>query len=338
MPGNQKVAPNQSKRSFLFWRGHVRAASKPKMRRHYTPGKRKITYNMGWMQQKLRLPAHETLKSDTAMKATSQRSANRKSTKKALAIRFLPLIAPFMISTAGSTALSGGAGSGKTTTVPVNIEYSGFQNSMHELFGGMGLENTGLRYEVFEKALTGYLNLKSANQLSEKPLLTIVDLEQSSKKKRLWVIDLEKKDVLFYTYVAHGKGSGDEFARQFSNIENSNMSSPGFYVTQETYTGKHGMSLRLDGMDEGFNSNARQRAIVMHSAEYASEQSIKALGFLGRSQGCPAIPVAQHQAIINALKGKTCLYIHAPVKNYRSQYLNQNVAVQTYLEDNNLTT
>src|SRR5688572_1645587 len=119
------------------------------------------------------------------MKAASINKTARKSTKKSLAIRFLPLIAPFMISTAGSATLAGGTGSGKTTTVPVNIAYTGFQNSMQDMYSGMGLESTGLRFEVFEQALTGYLNLKSANQLSEKPLLTIVDLEQSSKKKRL---------------------------------------------------------------------------------------------------------------------------------------------------------
>ncbi|RYD71196.1 MAG: murein L,D-transpeptidase catalytic domain family protein, partial [Sphingobacteriales bacterium] len=158
-------------------------------------------------------------------------------------------------------------------------------------------------------------------------------LEQSSKQKRLWVIDIEKKDVLYNTYVSHGKRSGNEYAKQFSNRQDSNMSSPGFYVTKETYTGKHGLSLKLDGLDEGFNTNARERCIVMHGAEYASESTIEKLGFLGRSEGCPAIPVELHEAIISQVAGKTCIFVNAPVGNYKSAYLNQNKAVQEFMKD-----
>jgi len=251
-------------------------------------------------------------------------------------LRFLPLIAPFLLATAWAPLSATGPGNANVHTVPVTIEYTGFQNSMHDLYDGMALQSTGLRFEVFEQALTGFLNLKSANLISDKPLLTIIDMEKSSRQKRLWVIDMEKKDVLYYTYVSHGKNSGNEFARQFSNIENSNMSSAGFYITNETYNGKHGLSLKLDGIDEGFNTNARKRCIVMHGAEYASESTINKLGFLGRSEGCPAVPVEQHAAIISALQGKTCLYVHAPIKNYRSDYLNQTTAVNEFRQNPDL--
>eukprot|EP01132_Coremiostelium_polycephalum_P021988 gene21988-26094_t len=120
--------------------------------------------------------------------------------------------------------------------------------------------------------------------------LDIVDFDQSSTRKRLWIIDLEKKELLMNTWVAHGQRSGADVATSFSNNNNSLQSSVGFYITAETYYGQHGISLKLDGMDEGFNSNARSRSIVVHGAAYVGQHSIQALGRLGRSQGCPAVP------------------------------------------------
>ncbi len=268
---------------------------------------------------------------EQTMKMPENINKTRKRRSKHL-LRFLPLIAPFMLATASAPMSATAPGITKTHVVPVTIAYTGFEHSIHEMYDGMGLESTGLSFNVFEEALTGYLNLKSNNKLSEKPVLTIIDMEKSSKEKRLWVIDLQQKDVLFYTYVSHGKKSGDEYAKKFSNMVDSNMSSPGFYVANETYYGKHGLSLKLDGLDAGFNTNARERAIVMHGAEYASESTIKALGFLGRSEGCPAVPDELHEDIINSIKGNTAIYVHAPVKNYSSAYLNQDSAVQTFTD------
>src|SRR5690606_932140 len=102
--------------------------------------------------------------------------------------------------------------------------------------------------------------------------------------------DLKSKKVLFNTLVAHGRNTGQATADKFSNLPNSNMSSLGFYLTDETYFGKHGLSLKLDGMDNGHNDKARERAIVMHGADYVSDSFVKQHGRLGRSLGCPALP------------------------------------------------
>lgn len=174
-----------------------------------------------------------------------------------------------------------------------------------------GLGAAGLDYKVFLKGLTGYQNLKGLNLIPEtKSILSVVDLSMPSTAKRLWVIDLSAHKILFNTLVAHGRGSGEKMAEKFSNTPSSNQSSVGFYTTAEVYTGKHGRSLRLDGLDEGLNSKARERAIVVHGAEYVSQDVIKATGRLGRSQGCPALPMDLFSDIINGIKGNTLLFIN----------------------------
>lgn len=198
-----------------------------------------------------------------------------------------------------------------------------FNQIAYNLYTYMKLSEKGLRFEVFDKALTGYYNLKKENKLSDKPIITIVDFTKSSTEKRLWVLDLNNKEVVYNTYVSHGRNSGVEYAESFSNEADSYMSSIGFYVTQKPYYGKHGLSLRLDGMDKAYNSNALDRCIVMHGAEYASEEVIDLTGRLGRSLGCPAIPMDQHEEIINTVVGGTALYVHAADDSYTSQYLDQ---------------
>lgn len=184
-------------------------------------------------------------------------------------------------------------------------------NYVNKVYTTIGLQQTGLALPVFEKALTGFMKLKSEQHLnSEKEILTVVDFSKSSKEKRMWIIDLKNKSVLLNTYVAHGRGSGDDMATTFSNIAESYQSSLGFYVTNETYQGKHGLSLKLDGLDEGINHLARQRAIVIHGASYVSEDFINKHGRLGRSHGCPAVPVELNKTVINLIKDKTCLYIN----------------------------
>src|SRR5690606_31641781 len=145
-------------------------------------------------------------------------------------------------------------------------------------------EKAGLAYTVFEKAFVGFLNLKNQHKLQNgSTILTVADLGLSSKKKRLWIMDLQNKRVLLNTWVSHGQGSGGDMATRFSNRPNSHQSSLGFYLTGEVYYGKHGRSLRLDGLDKGFNSKARARAIVIHGADYVSQQTINGLNRLGRS-------------------------------------------------------
>lgn len=184
-----------------------------------------------------------------------------------------------------------------------------------------GLAASGLDYQVFLKGMTGYQNLKDLNVIpATKAILSVVDLTLPSTEKRMWVIDLAANKVLFNTLVAHGRGSGEKIAQTFSNIPSSNQSSVGFYTTAEVYTGKHGRSLRLDGLDAGLNNNARDRAIVVHGAEYVSQNIIDATGRLGRSQGCPALPMDLFSDIINDIKDNTLLFINGEGVE-KSEYL-----------------
>ncbi len=174
------------------------------------------------------------------------------------------------------------------------------------------------KLESFSKALEGFYQLKEQG-LIKKDILTLIDFSLSSAQKRLWVIDMATNTILLQSVVSHGRNSGDEFATQFSNENNSFKSSLGFYATGEVYQGKHGMSLRLDGLEYGINDNARNRAVVMHGADYANENIISKQGRLGRSQGCPAVPIALHKEIINLIKEQSCLFIYHPSRNYENK-------------------
>lgn len=179
-------------------------------------------------------------------------------------------------------------------------------------------------YDVFEKGIRGFNKLKKEGKINQnKNIISIVDFRLPSNKKRLWIIDMNTLEVLYNTYVAHGRNTGGKFAEKFSNTPQSLQSSLGFYVTAESYIGKHGLSLRLDGQEKGFNNNARRRAVVLHSADYATPQFVNAQGRLGRSFGCPAIPPKNHREIVKLIKEGTCLFIYYPNKEYlsRSEYL-----------------
>lgn len=167
------------------------------------------------------------------------------------------------------------------------------------------------KMESFSKALKGFYLLKEKG-LVQKDILTLVDFSLSSNTKRLWVIDLATNTILFHSLVAHGRNTGDEYAKSFSNNASSFKSSLGFYATGEIYTGKHGMSLKLDGLEKGVNDHARERAVVMHGANYVSSSFIKNNKRLGRSLGCPAIPEELTKEIITTIKNKSCLYIYYP--------------------------
>jgi hypothetical protein len=172
-------------------------------------------------------------------------------------------------------------------------------------------------FECFSKALQGFNRLKQEGKI-KKDILTLIDFSKSSNTKRLWIIDMATQTVLYNTLVAHGRNSGDEYANSFSNAGSSNKSSLGFYATGEIYVGKHGQSLRLDGLEQGINNNARNRSVVMHAADYVSDSFIKMHHRLGRSQGCPALPANLTKEVINLLKGKSCLFIYHPSQSYTS--------------------
>jgi hypothetical protein len=245
--------------------------------------------------------------------------------------RVLPFVASLFLATplAGPVARSLANGHAPKFKSKVSMApLSRLESTARELYNSTGAEQQGLRFEVFQKALTGYLNLKQAGRLSEhQQRLTVVDFDLPSTEKRLWVLDLEEHKVLFHTLVAHGHNSGENEASSFSNTNESNMSSLGFYVTGHEYEGKHGHSLRLQGLDEGFNTNALARAVVMHGADYVSESFIKQNGRLGRSLGCPALPLDSYSQIIDAVKGGSCLFLNKSNAGYASKYLDTEAAL-----------
>jgi len=180
------------------------------------------------------------------------------------------------------------------------------------IYERLHLSEMGLKQLVFNKALVGLNVLTLQNQLIKKGIVSIVDFSQSANAKRLYIIDLTNEKVVYNTYVAHGRNSGEEFAVSFANKVNSYKSSLGFYITENTYQGAHGLSMRIKGIEKGINDDALSRGIVMHGADYVSESFIKNCGRLGRSQGCPAVPTTLCMPIINYIKEGSCLFMYYP--------------------------
>jgi hypothetical protein len=204
------------------------------------------------------------------------------------------------------------------------IEKNIFEKYVDEVYQTAQLAQTGLGEDVFRKAVTGFINLKLANKVSQTSgIITVVDFNKPSREKRMWIVDLLTKHLLINTWVAHGQGSGNDMANNFSNIDDSHKSSLGFFIADDVYFGKHGRSLRLDGMDEGFNDAARAREIVVHAAGYVGESTIAQLGRLGRSWGCPAVSPQVSNQVIDAIKGKTVFFINGNDNNYTSKYLDE---------------
>lgn len=194
----------------------------------------------------------------------------------------------------------------------VSVLKSSIDTKVESVYNALQANEFELPNEIcFEKALKGFYSLKERGVVKNN-ILTLIDFSLSSNVKRLWIIDLSRNMVLFQTLVAHGRNTGEEFATAFSNTPESFKSSLGFYVTGEVYNGKHGVSLKLDGLEKGLNDNARNRAVVLHGADYVSESFIKSYKRLGRSQGCPAVPVKYVSEIIEMIKGQSCLYIYHP--------------------------
>jgi hypothetical protein len=142
--------------------------------------------------------------------------------------------------------------------------------------------------------------------------LTVIDYSRPSSQRRLWVYDLKTRELLYEELVAHGQGSGANLATQFSNNDESHQTSLGLFVTADTYVGKNGYSLRLDGLDKGVNDRARDRAIVMHGAPYVSEAFVKTTGRLGRSWGCPAVSELVARKMIDTVKGGGLVFAYYP--------------------------
>jgi len=192
------------------------------------------------------------------------------------------------------------------------------------IYDSLHLDSIGLSRQAFEYAQKGWNKLLQEGRLSNPAVLAIVDFSQPSSHKRLYILDLKQYKVLFQTLVAHGRNSGKELATSFSNLPSSYKSSPGFYITGETYNGKHGYSLKLNGVEKGINDNAYNRAIVVHGADYVDESYASSQGYIGRSLGCPAVPEKEAQPIINTIRDNTCFFIYEPGVSYsaRSTMLN----------------
>ena len=202
-----------------------------------------------------------------------------------------------------------------------------FTNYIEKIYTAARLSDAGLSFPVFQKAATGYFNLKASEKISQySAVITIIDLSLSSCTKRMWIVDIVNRELVLNTWVAHGNGSGDLIADHFSNENSSHASSLGFYITDNVYNGKHGRSLRLEGVDAGFNDNAFARGIVVHAAPYVSPYIINLKGRLGRSEGCPAISPKVARKVINTIKGKTVLFINGNDDTYNSKYLDEDIA------------
>ena len=204
------------------------------------------------------------------------------------------------------------------------------ENHISRLYKMIDFHNSELLpLDIFSKAYHGYLNLRNAGKLStEKNILTICNMALPSSFTRMWIIDLDKKKVLFNTYVAHGQGSGEDCSLTFSNKASTHKTSLGFYITKDTYEGEHGTSLHLDGMDEGYNDAALDRGIVVHGADYVSDRMVTEKERCGRSWGCPAVPSKLSLPIIESIKEGTCLFIYYPEPKYLQSgyWLNKKVA------------
>jgi hypothetical protein len=199
-----------------------------------------------------------------------------------------------------------------------------FAEEVSNLYEEFDLKEMGLTKKAFQYALKGYNYLLEHHWLNNPNILSICDMSQSSRNKRMYVLDLDQKKVLVNTYVAHGRNSGGEFAHSFSNNPSSHKSSLGFYITQDTYYGSNGFSLKIRGMERGFNDRANSRAIVVHGSEYVGPDFLQMNNFCGRSYGCPAVPADESETIIDLIKEGSCLFIYYPTQKYlvRSKILN----------------
>lgn len=193
----------------------------------------------------------------------------------------------------------------------------------YNLYNLMDLKKFGLSIQAFEYAWKGYKYLSESKKINS-GVLSICDFSQSSRNKRFYVIDVAEKKLLINTWVAHGRNSGGEYARSFSNSPESHKSSLGFYITANTYHGSHGLSLKIEGLEKNINDKADRRNIVIHGSEYVGEDFLARSPINGRSFGCPALPAGETEKIIETIKDGSCLFIYHPTKSYlqKSKVLN----------------
>ncbi len=197
------------------------------------------------------------------------------------------------------------------------------QQSPNDIRQMLQQQASTLKPLVLDKVMRA-LKCTTEHRVDHNNILTVIDYSLPSNEKRLWVFDLKENKLLFHTYVSHGIKSGTLFTNYFSNKQNSKASSIGVYRTDQAYYGREGLSLRLTGLEVSFNDNAANRSIVMHGGWYMSEDFIKKYGRPGRSWGCPAVPKALFQPIINTIKGNSLFVVYYPNENWlvKSRFLN----------------
>ena len=196
--------------------------------------------------------------------------------------------------------------------------------NIKELYNELNAAQYDLSFTAFRYAYIGYQTMKKQHRLNNKELFSIIDFAKDCNSKRFYTIDLEKMKIVYYTYVAHGKKSGERMATSFSDAVESNKSSIGFYITGNTYNGGNGYSLILQGDEKGYNSNLAKRSVVVHAADYANEDYIARNGRMGRSLGCPALPENIYKQVIETIKEKTMIFAYYNDAKYlkTSKYLN----------------
>jgi hypothetical protein len=219
----------------------------------------------------------------------------------------------------------------KISSIQIDSIIEQDSSTAEKLYHQLGLSGK-LKYEAFEMAFAGY----EALPLRNRDIITVIDFTLPSTDKRMYVLDLKNKKLLFHTIVSHGRNSGEKYATSFSNRHGSYQSSLGFYITENTYQGGNGYSLVLNGLEKGINDQAKPRAVVIHGADYCSQQMIKATGRLGRSYGCPALPREVTKPIINMIKDGTMLFIYADSEEYLMSSTVLKPSVETRLAQRDL--
>jgi hypothetical protein len=213
------------------------------------------------------------------------------------------------------------------------VEVSDAAEPTREAFGGIDVaaaEAAEVPVNVLQMALNAVQCGVASGDLVAPPTLTLIDYSRPSTQPRMWVFDLRSGALLFHELVAHGKGTGENLAEHFSDEMNSHQSSLGLFVTRDTYVGRNGYSLRLEGLEPGFNSRAMERAVVMHGAPYVSEEFATKQGRLGRSWGCPALREAVAHQVIDTVRGGGVIFSYYPDQNWlsASRFLNCSARAQ----------
>jgi hypothetical protein len=229
-----------------------------------------------------------------------------------------PVVAP---AASGFTA----AGVSDTTSAAVSSSTSSAVSTSTSSAASAFTSATTLDRTVLDLALNAASCARASEPVANPNILTVIDYSKPSTEPRLWVLDIEKGDVLFEELVAHGSGSGGNYATHFSNDNDSHQTSLGLFRTSDTYVGSKGYSLRLDGLEEGVNDRARERAIVVHGAPYVNETVSQTLGRLGRSWGCPALSPAATRPVIDTIKNGSLVFAYYPDQDWlrSSRFLNR---------------